>query len=151
MAIVANEWRTLNQNVAAVEDRAHLVHFAPTALDLHLRVAEWFWDQEIFDFVGAHLHFIETPSMRDYIKAAEKKQAGLDWKGPLLQRWCKPITRLVARIRDDPSFNTEEERVEAFIAQSGQVRSQYFYHKRKLGPKTVMPHVVLKNRPREAG
>lgn len=151
VAIVANEWRTLNQNVAAVEDRAHLVLFAPTPLDVHLRVADWFWDQEIFDFIGRQLHIIEIPSMRDYIKAAEKKQAGLDWKGPLLQRWSEPITRLVARLLDDPSFKTEQERVEAFTAQSGQVRSQYFYHKKRLPPKMVVPHVVLKNRPREAG
>ena len=42
--------------LASVEDRGHLLSFAPTPPEVHRRTAEWFWDQEVFDFIGAHLH-----------------------------------------------------------------------------------------------
>ncbi|MHC4176779.1 MAG: hypothetical protein ACYSWU_04690 [Planctomycetota bacterium] len=76
--IIANQWQTLNANVAAIEDRGHVVLFAPSALEVHLCAAKWFWDQETFDFVGRWLHLISEASMRDYWKAWELKQANLD-------------------------------------------------------------------------
>jgi hypothetical protein len=56
VAILANELRPLNVNVAAVLDRGHVLVFDPAASDVHLRTADWFWDQEIFDFIGRVLH-----------------------------------------------------------------------------------------------
>src|SRR5207249_3818093 len=82
--IIANEWRTLSGNVAAVEDRGHVILFRPTALEVHLRTALWFWDQEIFDFIGERLHLIAEPLMRAYVGAHELKRAGLDWRRILL-------------------------------------------------------------------
>lgn len=132
VAIIANQWRTLNENVAAIEDRGHVVVFEPTPEEVHSRTAHWFEDQEIFEFVERHLHLIEKPSMRDYYKAVEKKRAGLDWRSALLQRWLPPTTRIVARLVADDSYPSETARIEAFQQYTGQVRSQYFYHKRKL-------------------
>ena len=45
VAIIANAWKTLNDNVAAVQDRGHVLIFEPTALEVHQQVARWFWDQ----------------------------------------------------------------------------------------------------------
>jgi hypothetical protein len=42
----------LNADVAALEDRGHVLVFEPTALEVHHQAAGWFWDQQIFDFVG---------------------------------------------------------------------------------------------------
>jgi hypothetical protein len=54
LALVGNDWRTLNADVAALEDRGHVLVFEPTALEVHRQAASWFWDQEIFDCVAEH-------------------------------------------------------------------------------------------------
>ena len=102
--IIANDWRTLNVNVSAVEDRGHLLVFEPTALEVHLRTATWFWDQEVFDWIGTHLHLIERPSMRLYYAAWEQKQAGLEWRENLLARWLSGPRLLAAQLRADPTL-----------------------------------------------
>src|SRR5262249_19706240 len=64
--VIANAWKRLNENVTALEDRGHVVLFEPDALEVHVRVAEWFEDQEVFDYIAEWLHLIKTPSMRHY-------------------------------------------------------------------------------------
>jgi len=44
--LIANEWHTLNANVRALEDRAIIICFEPSNLEVHNKVAEWFDDQE---------------------------------------------------------------------------------------------------------
>ena len=75
VAIICNAWKTLNDNVAAVQDRGHVLIFEPTPLEVHKQVAGWFWDQEIFDWFGRHLHLIRQPSMRYYVRAG-RTEAG---------------------------------------------------------------------------
>ena len=55
VVIIANVWKTLNSNVTAIEDRGHVLLFEPSPLEVHCRVAQWFWDQEVYDFVAQHL------------------------------------------------------------------------------------------------
>src|SRR5262249_10781847 len=66
VALVGNDWKTLNADVAALEDRGHLVLFEPNALEVHRQAAAWFWDQEIFDFVADRLYLISQHSLRTY-------------------------------------------------------------------------------------
>jgi hypothetical protein len=33
--IIANDWKTLNKNVAALQDRGHVLHFQPGAAEVH--------------------------------------------------------------------------------------------------------------------
>ena len=80
VVIISNDWQTLNRNVAAVEDRGHTLRFAPTALEVHKRTAEWFDDKEVYDWLGDRLHLIRNPSMRLYYRARELKLAGFDWR-----------------------------------------------------------------------
>jgi hypothetical protein len=96
VAIIANEWKTLNRNVAALQDRGHLLFFEPSPLEVHRQTATWFWDQEIFDFVQARLHWLEEASMRHYVAAWELKQAGLDWRSRILSRCLSGRALLVA-------------------------------------------------------
>ena len=77
VALIGNDWKTLNADVAALEDRGHVLFFEPTALEVHCQAAGWFWDQEIFDFVAARLHLIDRHSLRTYRQAWELKQSGL--------------------------------------------------------------------------
>ena len=39
VCIIANDWKSLGANTAAVEDRGHLIIFDPTPKEVHLRVA----------------------------------------------------------------------------------------------------------------
>lgn len=81
VAIVCNTWSTLNNNILAIEDRGHVIHFAPTPLAIHARTAEWFTDAEVFHFIGQRLHRLgDALSMRLYYRSLELKSAGLEWK-----------------------------------------------------------------------
>jgi hypothetical protein len=40
---------------------------------VHTRTAEWFWDQEIFDFLAERLHLLLEPSMRHYVARMVQK------------------------------------------------------------------------------
>ena len=141
--IIANDWRTLNVNVSAVEDRGHLVVFEPTALEVHPRTAIWFWDQEVFDWIGTQLHLIERPSMRTYFAAWEQKAAGLEWRENLLARWHSGPRLLAAQVRADPTLASEEERAREFTARGGGCRATYFNHSRHIRPPSEAPRVVL--------
>jgi len=148
VAILANELRALNVNVAAVLDRGHVLVFDPAARDVHLRTAAWFWDQEVFDFIGHSLHLAERLSMRDYTLAWELKRAGMDWKSWLLVRWGMTGKRLlVAQLKANPSLGSEAQRVRAFIEQQGGCRATYYNHAKKLGRSVELPDIRLNNLP----
>src|SRR5262249_25294772 len=114
VALIGNDWKTLNADVAALEDRGHVLVFEPTALEFHRQAAGWLWDQEIFDFVAGHLHLISPYSLRIYHQAWELKQSGLDWRRAVLSRCLTGPALLVARLKADPSFASEAARVRAF-------------------------------------
>jgi hypothetical protein len=147
VAIIANEWKTLNRNVAALQDRGHLLLFQPSPLEVHRRTATWFWDQEIFDFVGARLHWIAEASMRHYVAAWELKRAGLDWRRLILSRCLSGRALLVAQLKADPQYRSEAERVQAFQAAGGGSRSSYFNWSRKLPPPVTPTAICLRNPP----
>lgn len=78
VAVIANEWKSLNADVTALEDRGHVISFEPSPLEVHRHAASWFWDQEVFDFIAKNLHIIDRPSLRIYVLAYEVKKAVLD-------------------------------------------------------------------------
>ena len=147
VALITNEWQTLNRDVAALQDRGHLVIFQPSALEVHLRTAEWFWDQEIFDFVGERLHLIQEASLRHYLAAWELKQARLDWKSLVLSRCLSGRALLVAQLQADSKYETEAQRVQAFKANGGGARSTYFNLSRKLQARVPPPAILLSHPP----
>jgi hypothetical protein len=144
--IIANVWKTLNSNVTAIEDRGHVLLFQPSPLEVHCRVAQWFWDQEVFDFVARYLHLITESSMRHYLAAWELKQAGFDWRSRLLERWAiDDRTILVAQLRADPSFASEEDRVRMFKEKGGGCRQTYFARAKKFRAAGDPPRIILEN------
>ena len=130
--IIANEWKTLNRNVAAVQDRGHVIRFEPTAAEIHREVGDWFGDREIYDWFGRHLSLVVNPSMRQYVRAAELKAAGLDWRQMVLQEALPEKTSLVAELKADERLRTEADRVREFIRRGGGCRATYFNHARRL-------------------
>jgi hypothetical protein len=143
VVLIGNDWKTLNADVAALEDRGHVLVFEPTALEVHRYAALWFWDQQIFDFVAAQLHLIGQHSLRTYRQAWELKQAGLDWRRAVLSRCLTGPALLVARLKADPSYPNEAARVQAFIAAGGGCRATYCHHAQKLQPVADVAKLAL--------
>lgn len=132
VVIISNDWRSLNHNVAAVEDRGHVVHFRPTAAEVHAKTAEWFCDREVYDWVGERLHLVEKPSMRVYYRAQELKRAGLNWKRVLPEAPTDRRRKLAVELLRDSTFSTQEARARAFSAQGGGCRATFFNHVRRI-------------------
>src|SRR4051812_46430454 len=139
VVLIANEWRTLNANVAAVEDRGHTLAFEPTPLEVHRKVASWFWDNDIYNFIGERLGLVALPTMREYLRAWELKRAGLPWRDLLLAGLLSGSELLAAQIKADPSFASEADRVRAFIERGGGCKSSYYNALNRLPPPVVAP------------
>ncbi len=143
IALVGNDWKTLNADVAALEDRGHLLLFEPTPLEVHRQAARWFWDQEIFDFIADHLHLTAQHSLRTYCHAWELKRADLDWRQGVLCRCLTGVALAVAKLKANPAFGSEDERVRTFVQSGAGCRASYFRHAQKLRPAVRPPKILL--------
>ncbi len=132
--LIANEWRTLNPNVRALEDRAIILHFDPSNSEVHRRVGEWFQDQEVYEFIARTLPSIKALSMRHYFKASQLRQAGLsEWRTSLLQMvFSDPRMACVAALQNEPTLRSEQDRVERFVLRTGYSRATYYRMKARL-------------------
>ena len=134
VALIANEWRTLNANVRALEDRAIILHFVPSNEEVHRQVGEWFDDREVYAFIAGWLEQVPMISMRHYDKGRRLRNAGfLDWRESLLEMMV-PDRRisLMARLQWDAALENECDRVARFCEQTGCSRPTYFRLKRLL-------------------
>ncbi len=132
--LIANEWKSVNPNVRALEDRAIILHFCPPNAEVHRKVREWFDDAEVYDFLGRLMPLIPALSMRHYSKGSQLRRAGLaDWRASLLQMVVpdSQVACLLA-VQHDPVLHSEEDRVAKFIAATGASRATYFRLKAKL-------------------
>lgn len=132
--LIANEWKSLNPNVRALEDRAIILHFCPSNEEVHRNVSGWFDDREVYEFLGKLMPMIPAVSMRHYCKGSQLRRAGLaDWRTSLLQM-VVPDARAacVLAVQHDPSLHSEDDRVMKFIAVTGASRATYFRVKAKL-------------------
>jgi hypothetical protein len=134
VAIIANRWSTVNADVAALEDRGHMIVFDPPPIEIHRQAAIWFHDEEVFNFISEHLHLITNHSFRTYLLADELKKARMDWRRTILSRLLSGPALLVARLKADPAFRSEAERVKAFREAGGGSRATYFNYAKKLHP-----------------
>jgi len=130
--IVGNDWKTLNKNVAALQDRGHVLVFQPSAAEVHRHAGQWFADKEIYDWVGANLHRVREPSLRHYVRAAELKAAGLDWTAVLAVEPDNPRARLAAELLASAAHPGNNARARAFVAQGGGCRATFFNYRRRL-------------------
>jgi hypothetical protein len=135
VCLIANEWRTLNANVLAIEDRAIVVHFVPSAGEVHAKVREWFDDEEVYLFIEEHLALIRRPSMRNYVKGKQLRQANPDkWREQLLSiMGLDEKVRALWDVFTAPGFANDAERVAAFEANGHGSRATYYRWKRQFG------------------
>jgi hypothetical protein len=88
VCVITNQWdfRHSNIHTAAVEDRGICKVFFPTSLEVYRNTSSWFWDQEVFDFIGQHLPYLRKLTLRLFVKAYESKLAGDPWKDYVLDQ-----------------------------------------------------------------
>src|SRR5262249_2616485 len=102
-------------------------------LDRHKYVATWFHDQNIHDFVGAHLHLVNDLTARTYNLLDQKKRAGHDWRKYFFDRFChESVLLTVQQLENDSSYKSVEDRVNEFIRRGLGCRRSYFNYKDEL-------------------
>jgi hypothetical protein len=131
--IIGNDWKTLNRNVAALQDRGHVLVFEPSAVEIHRGAGEWFQDQEIYEWFGQNLHRMREPSFRHYVRARELKAAGMDWTEVLAVEAENFRARLAAEILGSTLYKSTMDRARAFVEQGGGCRATFFNYRRQLG------------------
>lgn len=140
----------------AIIDRAQFVYFDPTPLEIHKNTALWFWDQEIYDFIGDHLNLIapDKLSSRTYVKAHERKPKG-DWKEFIARRYFTDSgEEWVMALEGSLNFVSVDDRVAEFTRRTGHGRSTYFNLKKAMKANgrlnlLAAPRFALTGRPPE--
>ena len=132
VAIISNDWQTLNRNVDALQDRGHVLLFQPSAAEVHRKVGTWFDDPEIYEWFSANLHRVREPSQRHYARARELKAAGMDWTEVLAEEAENRRARLAAELLASTAYPSSAARVRAFVEQGGGCRATFFNYRRRL-------------------
>lgn len=132
--LIANEWRTVNPNVRALEDRAIILHFDPSNQEVHRRVGEWFQDREVYEFIERIMTVTKALSMRHYCKGSQLRRAGIsDWRNSLLQMVLPdPRMACLVALQYEPALASEQARLDRFLAETGYSRATYFRMKARL-------------------
>jgi hypothetical protein len=130
--IICNDWKTLNKNVAALQDRGHVLVFQPSAAEVHQQAGQWFGDKEIYQWIGQNLHRVREPSLRHYVRARELKEAGMDWTEVLAVEPDNPRARLAAELLASEAHPGNNARARAFVDQGGGCRATFFNYRRRL-------------------
>ena len=131
VAIISNDWTTLNKNVDALQDRGHVLLFEPSAAEVHAKVGTWFNDQEIYEWFAANLHRVREPTQRHYTRAKELKSAGMDWTEVLAEEAENRRARLAAELLASSTYSSTAARVRAFVEQGGGCRATFFNYRRR--------------------
>ena len=129
VALILNKWKTVDENVGALEDRGMVIRFVPTSIELHGHVGAWFRDKRVYDFIGDRLDRIFQPSQRLYLTASSMRGKGLgdDWKAWIEQQIALPDElQIVRELRANSSFASEHYRINKYSSLTGKSRASYF-------------------------
>jgi hypothetical protein len=134
VCLIANQWKTLNTNIQAIEDRGIVIDFRPNAGEIHVRARTWFDDTVVYDFIERHLGLITRPSMRYYVHGRCLREAHPDrWQAMLLELMgVDRRIRILATLLEDARYRTQEERAAVFESMGLGDRSTYYRWKKKL-------------------
>lgn len=133
--LIANDWRSANPNVRALEDRAIILHFDPPNEAVHREVAHWCADPVVYRFIGAHLAVVPAVSMRWYAKAQKLHEAGFrEWRQCVRQMmFSDRRLATLAQVLTDPALESDSDRVRAFRRQTGLSQATYYRLKQSIG------------------
>ena len=88
VVILSNDWKTLNKNVAALQDRGHVLLFQPSAAEVHRKAGTWFDDPEIYKWFAANLH--RHPRARSMPRPGPHRRSA---KNPAAVATCESANR----------------------------------------------------------
>jgi hypothetical protein len=142
----------------AIQSRAVILYFNPTNGEVHSAVARWYWDQEIHDWFGRHLHRLPPLDARWYGIADRDKRAGRDWRQIILKTHALDrASSIVQELENDPTFPSREDKARRFVEVLGNTkgasRASYFRLRRRLEegqalvPETMSPIPLRRTRP----
>jgi len=149
--ILSNSWDSSTPEAQALETRADaVIRFEPSPQEVHREVSrgKWFFDQEVFDFIGEHLKFISEPSFRHYTQgSAVRKAKPNSWKAILLEWIFGSETHKVVALLLADKKKTDIQRVKEFVAKTGYCERTYwrlkkhfrFYEEKPLSGNIVLP------------
>ncbi|WP_164102226.1 hypothetical protein [Candidatus Laterigemmans baculatus] len=120
------------EDQAAILDRAHFIYFDPTNAELHKYVGSWYWDQAIYDFIGHHLGNLQGLSVRSYVRAYHRKQAGIEWKQWVLETFALDLHIAVLQDLERREELTPTDRVRQFTQRTGLKKSSYYSLRKRL-------------------
>jgi hypothetical protein len=132
VVIISNDWKTLNENVAALHDRGHALLFQPDAAEVHRKAGTWFDDPEIYQWFATNLHRVREPSMRHYLRAKELKSGGMEWTEVLAAEIENKRARLAAELLATAAYGSTVARAKAFVERGGGCRATFFNYCRML-------------------
>jgi hypothetical protein len=104
--VLCNSFAKLNENVGALQTRATVIRFMPSADEIVARIRTFATDKEVVAFLDAYGDCLPDLNLRTYGKLAEMKQAGLDWQRYALDQGdippkVKEIAELLGRFDSD--------------------------------------------------
>ena len=89
VAFILNRWidNPADPFYDKILDRSNVYHFDPPPAEIHFYVSEWFFDQEVFDFIADHLHHVVESTLAEPTttlpagRLAGSRGNGTSWKG----------------------------------------------------------------------
>ena len=145
VVFIANEFRVNNNNMEALVSRCDcIIHFIPTAKELHAHVGKWFPNKskshkEVYEFIEENLYMMNHPDQRIYEHVRRYLAAdNRDWREFALRMLCpaldKKAIEVVYKILNDKTFDAlkkpEDLRVKAFRAATGMSHMTYYRYKK---------------------
>ena len=146
MCIIANDWKTLDANAprSKTEDTSCSLSLLPKKSTA--RSPSGSGTRLSSDWFGEHLHLITEPSMRNYVKAYELKESGIDWPARF------SLTRFPRKHCSLQSFGLTQlfrpngNVFKRFAKQGGGSHETWYRYKRKLkAPSGPPPRIELKH------
>jgi DNA polymerase III delta prime subunit len=127
VAMITNQWDTLDERVKALEDRCMCYHFAPSAQALHEYVGTWFGDQEVYDWMSTRIYQVRQPSIRAYLQVKQLRDAGAaDWQDDAaVLVGVDPVLATAINLALDVTLKPAE-RVKEFKRLTGQSKANYY-------------------------
>jgi hypothetical protein len=120
VCLIRNVWDSGDHTTDAIESRGTVIVFEPTWAEAYAYIGEWYWDQEIYDYLWEMLPLLREPDIRLMTKAYDLKVAnipGLPWRSVIDRHAADTAHILVAEYlrKDTRQFGSEEQRIEAWI------------------------------------
>lgn len=138
--LLCNDEAAISRHLGPVIDRGVLVRFRLTAQEVHKMVGGWMEtndiDREVYDFIGAHLRLIKSPSSRIYETATQTKRLnpGIDWKEAVFETFGLDEDEVeVARLMSDQSLSSNNHRWQEFVRRGYGSRAKFYRLASNLG------------------